>query len=47
MGAKGVVRHQLPGHLLREIRREAPADIDSGQLSLLRHRILLQFRALA
>jgi hypothetical protein len=47
VGAEGVVRHQLPGHLLREVGREAPTDIDGGQLGLLRDRILLQFRALA
>ena len=42
-----IVRHQLDGHLLREARIEAAADVDRGQLGQLRVRLRGQLLLLA
>ena len=47
MGAEGVVRHELPGHLVGECRIEPALDVDARQLAPLAGRVAQQFGLLA
>ena len=44
MGAERVLRHELVGHLQRELVVEAAADVDRRQLLALGRRVLVRVR---
>ena len=46
MAAQGVMRHQLTGHLVCEVRRQTPAHIDAREFGMLRVRVRFDLNAL-